>query len=426
MKVIIIGNGIAGFSAAEDLRRIDDQCEITIISAEPYPLYSNCVLADYIAGRISREHVFIKSKEEYQNMKINTLWGHRVKEIDVAKKKVILENAQILDFGRLILATGSEPIILGKFKKGVFKLKTLLDADKIIRHQGKKAVIIGGGAIGIEIAIALHCRGYKVTIIELMKQILPLGLDEYAAIKAKAFLEEKGIEIFNEERAEKMIGKDKIEALATNKRELECDTLIWAIGMRPNVELARHAGIKIGEQGGIKVNAQMETNIQDIFACGDCVESQDIITGEYALSLFWHNALRQGKVAAKNCLGKKSDYLGSQNILNMDIFGNHIVAFGLTEAVLYRLKNKEPSERGSSEISIIEKESNSSYYRLIFSGERCIGGQFINPNLASRNIGFLWSLIWRKRNMQDIFKILKNKELAPKYLWVRRLENFLR
>jgi NADH oxidase (H2O2-forming) len=424
MRVVVIGNGIGGFISASTIRSLNNQCDITIISTEPHPLYSACVLPDYISGEISRERVFVKSDKDYRDLGIHTLLGREVKEIDTQAKKLVMDKGKPLSFDKLILATGSEAIVFGELKKGIFKLKTLKDADKILKHKGKKAVVIGAGAIGIEIGIALYAKGYKVTIIEMLDQVLPLGLDQKGADKVKGILEEHGIEVLNGERSEKVLGRDRVKGLLTNKRELECDTLIWAVGMRPKVELAKQTGIEIGDKGGIRVNSRMETNIPDIYACGDCVESNDILTGEPYLNLFWHNANRQGSVAARNCLELATDYLGSQNLLNVDVFGNHVAGFGFTEAALHKFKGIKALRGKLSDLSIIERERNGSYYRLVILGDRCMGGQFINIDLVNRGIGLLWSIIFRKRSIQELLKIFESKELICHQPWFRRIKPF--
>ena len=153
-----------------------------------------------------RERVFVKSDKDYRDLGIRTLLGREVKEIDTKIKRVVMDDGKSLSFDKLILATGSEAMVFGEFKKGIFKLKTLKDAEKILKHKGKRAVVIGAGAIGIEIGIALHTKGYKVTIVEMMDQILPLGLDLKGADKVKGILEEHGVEVLNGERSEKSFG----------------------------------------------------------------------------------------------------------------------------------------------------------------------------------------------------------------------------
>jgi len=422
MKVIVIGNGIAGFSAASSIRLLNRECDVTMISAETTPLYSACVLPDYISGKIPRERVFVKTIEDYERLGIQTLFGREVKEIDPIAKKVAMDNGQHRSYDNLILAAGSEAIVFGEPKQGMFRLKTLNDADEILKHNGKKAVVIGAGAIGIEIGIALYTKAYDVTIIEMLDQILPLGLDQKGADKVKGILEEHGINVFNGERAETIVGENRVEGLVTNKRELECDTLIWAVGMSPRVGLARQAGIEIGDKGGIRVDSHMETSISGIYGCGDCVESNDILTGEAYLNLFWHNANRQGSVAGRNCVGLPADYPGSQNVLNVDVFGNHVAGFGFTEATLQRFQDIDALRGKISDLSVIERERNGSYYRLVILGDRCMGGQFIN---IDEGVGLLWSLMFRRRSIEELSRIVRNEELICHRPWFRPIRPFL-
>jgi NADH oxidase (H2O2-forming) len=168
----------------------------------------------------------------------------------------------------------------------------------------------------------------------------------------------------------------------------------------------------------------METNLPDIYACGDCIESNDILTGESYLHLFWHNANRQGSVAARNSAGFTSEYHGSQNTLNVDVFGNHVAGFGFTESALNRFKDVKAFGGKLPPLSIIEREKNGSFYRLVMAGDRCMGGQFINPGEMSRGVGLLWSYMAQKRSVKELLKILGNEEMMKHKPWTRRLKPF--
>jgi len=421
MKVIVVGNGIGGFSAASTARQIDPLCDVTVISSEAFPLYSACALPDYISGHRSREQLFVKTNRDYEQLRIHLQFGQEVTEVDPVSRKLSTARGESLCFDRLILATGSEAILPGKTKKGVFKLRTLGDADELLKHGGRKAVVVGAGPIGIEIGIALQNRQYEVTIVEMMDNVLPLGLDGRGAGRVKAILAEHGIRVFNGERSEKILGNGQVEGIVTNKREMKCDTLVWAIGMRPRVDLAREIGIKIGDKGGIKVDRHMETSIHGIYACGDCVESMDILTGEPYPSLFWHNANRQGAVAARNCLGFPVEYPGSQSILNVDVFGNHVAGFGFTEAALHRFENIKGLGGKMATISVFEKEENQRYYRLVLLDDRLYGAQFINLDSGA---GLLWSLMFRKKSIKDIVKILNDDTRLIHNPWLRPIKPF--
>jgi NADH oxidase (H2O2-forming) len=421
MKVVVIGNGIAGFSAASSIRRLSGHDDITMISTEETPLYSACVLPDYISGKIPRENTFVKKENDYRDLYIHTFFGHALKEIDVKARKLAMDNGKEIPFDRLVLATGSEAIGLGEPKRGVFKVKSLKDADDIIAHDGSKAVVVGSGAIGIEVAIALHHRGYEVTIIEMMDQILPLVLDHEAAAMVQGILEEHGIKVLNGERAESVLGHDRVEGLRTNQRELACNTIICALGMRPRVELAREAGIRVGGTGGIRVDSHLETSLSGIYACGDCVEANDILTGEPSLNLLWHNANCQGSVVGRNCTGFTTEYPGSGRLLNVDVFGNHLVGFGYTESALEHLRDTKAANGQPRKLSTIEGEKHGGYYRLVILGDRCIGGQFIN---MKKDLGLLWALMYRRKSIGELLKAFENDELMRRRPYLFRLRPF--
>ena len=417
MKVLVIGNGIAGFSAASTMRQLNERWDVTMISKETTPLYSACVLPDYISGKISRKGTFVKTHKDYKRLGMHTLFGHEVLEIDPTSKKLFIDNRKHLSFDKLVLATGSEPVVFGEYKKGIFKIKTLKDADELIRHKGEKAIIIGSGPVAIEIATALHYQRYQVTIIARFNQVLRMFLDKKPADKVMAILEERGINVRCGERVESVLGKGKVESLVTTKGDLECDTLIWAAGMLPRVSLARRADIAIGEKGGIKVNSHLETSVSGIYACGDCIESQDILTGEPSLNLLWQNANRQGSMVARNVTGILTNYPGSHKIMNRDVFGNHVVSFGVTEASLYRSKDTKPLINKSKDLSIIEQERDNSYFRLVIVGDRCMGGQFININ---QGLGMLYSIMFQRKSIKELFKMFDVKDLICRRPWFRQ------
>ena len=411
-RIVIIGNGIAGFSAAAAVRRLSDRAEITMISVETESLYSPCVLPEYISGRIRRENTYVNTPGDYDRLGVKILFGQKVEEVEPGAARVWLEKGKNLSFDRLVLAVGSRAIEIGDRKKGSFVVKSLADADALIGHRGRKAVVVGSGAIGIEVAVALKTRGYDAEVLEGLPRILPLALDQKAADIVKKILEDNGIRVAVQERATAAVGAEKIEGLKTDRRELECDTIVWAIGMKPNIELARDAGVRIGIKGGIAVDSHMETNVEGVYACGDCVETNDIGTGRPALNLFWHNANRQGAVAGCNSLGLNLEYPGSESLLNMNVFGNHVVGFGQTVAGLEELGVKPEG------ISIIEREEASHYHRLVFVENRCLGAQFINPG---KETGLVWGLIRQGRKVDKLLNLFEKEETSTRKAWLSRL-----
>jgi len=180
-RIVIIGNGIAGNSAASAIRSSKNQVAVTIISQEPFPEYSACTLSKkYLSGEMKRDEVFLKAPEDYFREKITPLFGQQVINIDAREKKVILEQEEVR-YDKLILAMGGNPMIPplpGVEKKGIFTLKSLGDADSIFSYSGSKAVVIGAGAIGIEASISLRKRGWNVVLLELLDRVLPTMFDD--------------------------------------------------------------------------------------------------------------------------------------------------------------------------------------------------------------------------------------------------------
>ena len=416
-RLVIVGNGIAGFSAAAAARRLSTESEIVMTSAEAEALYSPCVLPDYISGKINRERTQVKAFEDYGRLRLEPHFGRVVERVDTDAGRVWLDNGRSLFFERLVLALGSRAVQIGEHKQGAFVVKSLADADALIGHKGKKAVVVGSGAIGIEVAMALKMRGYHVQILEALPRILPLALDQKAADRVQKVLRENGIDVALDEKAAMVMGDTRIEGLKTDRRELKCDTIVWAIGMKPNVELARAAGIRVGPKGGIEVNSRMETSLPGVYACGDCIETKDIVSRKTSLNLFWHNANRQGRVAGCNSVGFPLDYLGSENMLNLHVFGRHVVGFGLTVSVL-----KEGGV-APGKIAVIEDEKENTYYRLVLADDTCVGAQFVNPG---REVGLIWSLVRQRKPVDLLLESFGKNEASNRRAFLMRVKPYFR
>lgn len=412
MKVVIIGNGVAGNSAVSTIREVDENIEITIISEEIFPEYSACVLPDYLAGEIKRESVFLKSLDDYLKNNIEVFFGHKVVTIDTYSKRLILDTGKKIFYDKLIIATGGEPIIPpveGSFRKGVFTLKSMDDVDRISNYQMEKVVVVGSGPIGAEASIALRKRGSEVWWIELLNWILPKVFDEKPSGILKKAAEEKGIKVLTGEKVVKILGEESVEGIITDKRKIKCDAVVLAIGIRPNVDLARQAGIEIGEKGGIRVNDQMMTNIKDVYACGDCVETVDSVTNQPTLILLWHNARRQGEIAGYNCVSVSKQYAGSTSVVSLNMFDTWASSIGSPAANF-----KE------GETKVIEKECKEFYYRMVIVDGIIVGAQSIGK---VEDMGVLLPLLRKGYGLDKLKKIIENREfllLSPWYYKINR------
>lgn len=382
MRFVVVGNGIAGVSAARSIKRMSRDASITIVSDEAGPAYSACVLPYYVGGEIGREKAFIKNLSEYAANGIELLSLKKVTGVDVEGKKVILEDKSLL-YDKLIIATGSEAVIppsIHAGRKGVFTFKSLSDADKIARWKGRRAVVVGSGPIGLEAAMALKKRGYQVVVIELLPHILPKVFDAYPASLIKSILHQNGIEVLEGERLVEILGTDRVSGITTDKRTIAGDTVILTTGMKPRGSWV-FGKVVVGEYGGISVNERMETSLADVFACGDCVDAKDLITGRPVRSMLWHNARRQGEVAGCNAAGMPVEYGGSLNVTGLTLFGIQAVSVGMS------------GSGGTDRFEVIERERENAYQRLILQGSEVVGVQAVN---WCEDLGLLLTSLVRK------------------------------
>jgi NADH oxidase (H2O2-forming) len=389
VHIVVIGNGVAGNNAASIAGKFNS--ELTILSEEAFPEYSACALPNYLSGEIERQRIFLKHDKRSSKDGIRTLFGKKVERIRVKNQEVVFES-EGLHYDKLIVATGAEAIIpgiAGVDKAGVFAFKTLTDVDKILAHNKRTVVIIGSGVIGVEVGIALKRRGCEVILIEVQDRILPSVFDRKPSDIIRTILSEHGIEVLTEERVVHILGGSQVEGIETENRKIKCDTVILSAGMRPRVDLARSAGIEIGELGGIVTNEHMRTNIKNIYACGDCVESRDAVTDKNSLQLLWPNAVSQGKTAGYNCIGIHSKYRGFVNIVGVDVFGTHIASIGHTGADF----------EGGGPIKVIEKVYAKHSHWIIVKDGAIVGAQFIGK---IKDAGVISQAIWKRTCLEGI------------------------
>jgi NADH oxidase (H2O2-forming) len=416
MKILIVGNGIAGNEVAFSIRKKNRDFEIKILSAEKFPEYDPCCLPYFISQDVRRDAVFRKTFEDYKNNNIELVLDARVVAIDADEKKVVTNCGDAHPYDRLVLAHGGTlfvPPIEGIDKQGVLSCKLLGEAERLAVHNGSTAVVIGSGAIGIEAAEALKKKGYDVTIIELLDWVMPALFDEVTAKRLETDLSMYGFHVFTGEKVLRIVGETEVCGVETNQRTIQCDTVVLATGVVPDRSLAETAGIEVAR--GIRVNQKMETNVEDIFACGDCVETVDACTGEDAMFQLKHNATDQAQVVAKNILGKCASYVGAYAFARAHFFNTHAVTFGKT-------MRSTDCLLGNTEI--IEREDGGSYLRLILLDGKVVGGQAIGDFADS--IGIFMGAMWRK----DDFNVLRENwikiiQAGSVYPWTYRKMGYL-
>jgi NADH oxidase (H2O2-forming) len=411
MEVVVIGNGVAGEAACSAIRSKTREVKITLISEDFYPFYSPCILPKYIAREVKRSELFLKGLSDYEKEEIHLLLNHRVERIDSLRKLVFLSGQEI-PYDKLILATGSHPIIPaieGFQKKGVRVLKSLRDADHIFKAKGIKATIVGSGPIGIELAIALRKRNWEVCLIEALDWILPNQLDEKGSSMVRDILENHGIEVLTEERVLSVEGRTDVKGVVINRAGgHKADMVVFAVGMQPSTELARQAGVEIGELGGILTNEEMETNLKNIYACGDCVEGKDPLMLKPKLSLLWPQAERQGALAGFNSIGEHRSIRWAPDVMNLDVFGTFVGAVG------------EPGRMvGHGQTEILEGIGREKYHCFVISEGRWTGAQFIGDH---EGMGIL--LPFMGRDYEEVCKKIRDEEDATRFPWYYPTRDF--
>jgi len=417
-KIVIIGAHAAGVDAASACRKKDRTAEITLITKEKHAGYSRCGLPFVIGGQIPNfEDLIVFSSAYYKMLKLNLKRETKVLEINKKNKTISSINkdgkTESLEYDKLIISTGASPFmprIRGYEKRDIMSLRTLEDGkkiDQIVKKGAKTALIMGAGLIGLETGIGLKERGLEVTIVEMLPQILPAMLDHDMAKQVKEMLEQKGILVLTEKRVEEIIGDEKATGVIAGNEDIKADVLISAFGVRANTKLASEAKIALGATGAIKTNSRMETNIDDIFAAGDCAEVPNLITHKPSCSQLGTIAVRQGKVAGTNAGGGYALFEGVLASAVTRLFNTEVGSTGLTvnaakkagiETVSGTISSKTRADYfpGAKPIRIklvVEKES-----------QRIIGAQILGGEEVTQRINALSFAIQKHMTVRELAK----------------------
>jgi len=344
-KLVIVGGVAGGASAAAKARRCSEDVEIIMYEKGPDISYANCGLPYYLSGVIKkREDLLITSPAFFRRrFRVDARTRCEVIRINRERKNVVVRNlgngaVEEETYDRLVLAPGSHavvPKVPGMDLPVVFTLKTLEDTDRIFSFLGerspRRAVVVGGGLIGVEALENLVLRGLEATVVEFAPQMLTF-LDWEMAELVRRRVEAKGVRLHLSEALRAVEERPGRVVVVTDRgREVETDLVLVAVGIRPNVELAKKAGLDIGATGGIKVNEYMQTSDPDIFAAGDCIETINLVTGKPTLTPFGSAANKQGRAAGANALGRRLSVKGFLGTAIVKVFDLTVAKTGLSE-----------------------------------------------------------------------------------------------
>lgn len=406
MKIVIIGGVTAGAKAAAKARRLLPEAQIDLYTEDTHVSYSACGLPYYIQGNFDDyKKLIVRSPEEFGKSGINIHLQNRVLKIIPKNKKVVVKdlttNTEFLDYyDKLVIATGATPFvpnITNVHLKNIFTLRTLEDGVAIKEQLFKSShvTIVGGGYIGIELLEACAKNKIHTTIIDSSPHLMPLLDDEIASLVTEYIRDTSGefVNIVTNDSVLLFKGEDHVEEVITaNGENFKTDMVILCTGVRPRVNLAVDAGIELGETGAIKVNSRMQTNIEDIYACGDCIEETNLITNCPIWLPLGTNANKEGRCAAVNLAGYTEDFEG--------VLGSAVTRYLALTISITGLTEKEAKKYGFDPVSaIITKRDKAGYMpevknvtiKLVADRRthKVLGGQAIGCGDADKRINTL-------------------------------------
>ena len=358
-KYLIIGNGIAGTTAAENIRKNDAQAQITIVTNETTPLYTRIRLHEYIAGEISKDKLVIRKESWYEERNLTLITNVEIAAIDTEINVAIAEDGQQFEYDKLLYAAGSHafiPRINGNNLSGVFSLRTINDAQQIIDYKKDKssAVVLGGGLLGLEVGHSLIQSGLDVTVVELSDHLLPRQLDKEGGAFLKSQLEKIGFKFVLGDSATDIKGdKDSGVERVVLKSGLviETDMVLVSAGVRPNLDLAKNSAIETDR--GLLIDKNMQTSASGVYGAGDLIEFDNSVYGS------WMVAMEQGKLAAQNMTGNPVEYNGSVMSMTLKVAGIEMGSVG----------NHDPDHKLDSNMV----HTDNSFKRVIFDQGRVVG-----------------------------------------------------
>jgi len=413
-RYLIIGNSAGGIGAAEAIRQVDKKGALTIVSDEPYPAYSRPLISKYLTGERNLEEILFRPLDFYNQNNIIFLPGKKVSHLGLDHKTAQLEDGEQIAWEKLLIAVGGKPIfpkMRGSSRRGVFTFTNLDDAKAIDRFldNARKAVVIGGGLIGISVTEALIKRGVDVIVVEMKERILNTILDEQASLMAEEVLKQAGVEIIVGQTVVKVNGKGTVkEVILDNGVAIPCNLVVVAIGVLPRPELALDAKLEINR--GIVVDRQMSTNHPGVYACGDVAEAYDFVYRENRLTPIWPNAYVGGRIAGLNMAGATDEYPGGTAINSLNYFGIDIASAGMPTA---------PNNDGYETIS---KQEGNIYQKVILKNDLLMGMIFVGNIEKS---GIIFGLMRDRVNVESFKQSLLADDFGlaffPRALWQERL-----
>jgi len=372
-KYLIIGNSAGGIGCVEGIRRVDKKGSIAVVSEEKYHTYSRPLITHLIEGDVDRKGMDFRPRTFYKGHDVEPYLGYRAQDLDTNKRSVALISSNgggkhTIKFEKLLVATGGTPFIPpmeGLDLEGVTAMINLDQSLDVRKKLGRvrNAVVLGAGLIGTKTAQALSHQVESVTMVELADRILSPVTDPTSSAMATEAFRSSGVQVLLGNTVTEVRSDDKRrvkEVLLNDNTVLPCELFVVAIGVRPRTELLEGTGVALAKTkvgGGIDVDINMETNVEGIFACGDCAHAHDFVTGGMRLLPLWPNAYIGGRIAGMNMAGSSHQHRWATNMNSVDFFGFPMVSAG------FMLK---PEKKGFEEIT---RKENGRYSKVILKDD---------------------------------------------------------
>jgi NAD(P)H-nitrite reductase large subunit len=407
MKHVILGAGPAGVIAAETIRKHAPNDDILIVGDEPEAPYSRMAIPYLLIGNVDEQGTHLRHSDgHYEKLGIVVKRGKRATVLDTAKRTVTLDDASTLRYDRLLIATGSSPAsppIPGIHAAGVHACWTLQDARSIaqLAVKGARVLQMGAGFIGCIIMEALAARGVQLTVVEMGDRMVPRMMGPTAGGMIKDWCEKKGVRVFTGTRVEAIEPHAPLRVKLSNGQQLECDLVISATGVKPNIGFLENTAVKC--LLGVLTDEHLQTSVPGIYAAGDCAEAFDKVSGKTIVSAIQPNAAEQARVAALNMVGRKAELRGVTQINVLDTLGLISTSFGDWQGA-----------PGGEHVELTDRAAGR-HLSLQFSGDRLVGCNSIG---WTDHVGAMRGLVegqvrlgeWKQRLLDD------PTQLMPAYL----------
>ena len=381
MKIVIVGNNVAGTFSAQNIRYLNEEVEIDIYTQESYPYYTRVDLPEIISDKTTIEKLIVFREDWYQSKNLNLYLDKKAIHIDPKEKNLFFEGeSEPMSYDKLLLALGSTPNIppikraleMRDNKKGVFTLRSIDDAleiKKFIKNNGaKKAIIIGGGLLGLELANQVKNSNLDTTVVEFFPRLLPRQLDEDCGNMLKSEIESRDIKVILNATTEEILGSEKVTGIRLKDgRVIEADIILIQAGIRPTTSLAKTGNIETDK--GIIINEFLETSEKDIYAVGDCIQYKNQIWGIIPA------CIEQSKIVAASVLGlKKVEYKGTTPKNTLKIIGLEVTSIGII--------NPSKEEKGGWDILKKADKKDCCYQKLVLKDNKLKGAILYGENQA--------------------------------------------